>query len=61
PPDEATAVLGRAERFVRTVGQVGAHFQRRLLHADLRHAAGYAVRLEGITTTPDDPLPRSTR
>lgn len=61
PPDEATAVLGRAERFVRTVGQVGAHFQRRLLHADLRHADGYAVRLEGITTTPDATLPRRTR
>ena len=59
PPDEAQSVLARAERFVRTIGQVGAHFERRLLYADLRHADGYAVRLEGITTPPDAP-PRPT-
>lgn len=55
---EAAELLARAERFVRTVGQVGAHYQRRLLYADLRHADGYAVRLEGITTTPDAPSPK---
>jgi len=51
PPDEAAAPLARAERFARTVAEVAAHYQRRLLHADLRHPDGYAVRFEGITTT----------
>jgi cell division protein FtsQ len=53
PADETAEVLARAQRFVRTVGQVTTHYQRRLLHADLRHPDGYAVRLEGITTTMD--------
>lgn len=57
-PDEAAEVRARAERFVRTVDQVARHYQRRLLHADLRHADGYAVRLEGITTTTTPPTPR---
>jgi cell division protein FtsQ len=51
PPDETAALLARAERFARTVAEVARHYQRRLLHADLRHPDGYAVRLEGITTT----------
>lgn len=41
----------RAERFLRSVGQVTERFQRELEYADLRHADGYAVRLRGITTT----------
>jgi len=41
----------RAERFLRSIGQVTERFQRDLEYADLRHADGYAVRLRGITTT----------
>jgi cell division protein FtsQ len=44
-------VLARSERFVRTVTQVTGHFQRPLVYADLRHVDGYAVRLQGISTT----------
>ncbi len=51
PPDEAAVLLARSERFARTVAEVARHYQRRLLHADLRHPDGYAVRFEGITTT----------
>ena len=40
----------RCERFVRTLTQATQPFGRRLLHADLRHAEGYALRLAGITT-----------
>jgi cell division protein FtsQ len=47
-PDE----LGlRAERFVRSLPQVGARFvQQPLEYADLRHTDGYAVRLRGVST-----------
>lgn len=41
----------RAERFVRTLTQVTSRFRAPLLHADLRHPGGYAVRLRGVTTT----------
>ncbi|HEX7382773.1 MAG TPA: cell division protein FtsQ/DivIB [Burkholderiaceae bacterium] len=41
----------RAERFVRTVGQVTSRYDRRLEYADLRHVDGYALRLEGVSTT----------
>lgn len=44
-------VLARTERFVRSLPQVTAQYQRPLLHADLRHRDGYAVRLRGISTT----------
>lgn len=43
-------VLARSERFARTLAQATEPFGRRLLHADLRHAEGYALRLAGITT-----------
>ena len=56
----ADDVVARAERFVHSVGQVTGHYQRRLVRADLRHADGYAVRLEGITTTPGDAPARRT-
>ena len=49
---EPDAVAARAARFVRTVPQVTATYQRPLLAADLRHADGYAVRLKGVTTAP---------
>ncbi|HSW27829.1 MAG TPA: cell division protein FtsQ/DivIB [Burkholderiaceae bacterium] len=48
---EPQAVAARAERFVRTLPQVSASYQRPLLAADLRHADGYAVRLKGVTTS----------
>ncbi len=44
-------VLARTERFVRTVGAVTGRYRQPLLHADLRHTDGYAVRLRGVTTT----------
>jgi len=48
---EPDALAERAARFVRTVPQVTASYQRPLLAADLRHPDGYAVRLKGVTTT----------
>lgn len=45
-------LMARSERFVRTYTQVAAKWQRPLLYADLRHADGYAVRLQGVSTTP---------
>ena len=44
-------VLARCERFVATLSEVTARYQRPLEFADLRHRDGYAVRLKGITTT----------
>jgi len=43
-------VTERTERFLRTVGTLTARYRQPLLHADLRHADGYAVRLRGVTT-----------
>lgn len=48
---EPDVVAARAARFVRTLPQVTATYQRALLSADLRHLDGYAVRLKGVTTT----------
>ncbi len=44
-------VIERTQRFVGTLSQVLARYQRPLEYADLRHNDGYAVRLKGITTT----------
>ena len=44
-------VLARCERFVSTVGQLTARYQRPVQSADLRHRDGYAVRLRGVSTT----------
>ncbi len=46
-------VTERTARFARTLTQVTDRWQRPLEHADLRHAGGYAVRLQGVSTTPD--------
>ena len=46
-------VLARAARFVATVDQVTSRYHRPLEYADLRHSDGYAVRLKGVSTTPD--------
>jgi cell division protein FtsQ len=53
-------VAERAERFVGTLAQVLARYQRPLEYADLRHRDGYAVRLKGISTTLELP-PKSTK
>ena len=42
-------VVERATRFVRTVPQVERRFHAPLESADLRHAEGYAVKLQGMT------------
>ena len=42
-------VLARARRFVETITQVTGHFKAPVLHADLRHPDGYAVRLRNVT------------
>lgn len=46
-------VLARFEQFVRTITQVTGRYQAPLLSADLRHTDGYAVRLAGVSTTPN--------
>jgi cell division protein FtsQ len=56
----APELLARAERFLATVTQVTARYQRRpeqLASADLRHTDGYAIRLDGVTTL-DVPQPK---
>jgi cell division protein FtsQ len=45
-------VVARTERFARTFAAANAKWRAPLLHADLRHANGYAMRLRGVTTTP---------
>jgi cell division protein FtsQ len=45
-------LMARSERFVRTYTQVAAKWRQPLLYADLRHADGYAVRLQGVSTSP---------
>jgi cell division protein FtsQ len=43
-------IVARTDRFVRTLGQVTGKYRKPLLSADLRHADGYALRLEGVST-----------
>ena len=43
-------VLARTRVFTGTVTQLTARYQRALEYADLRHAGGYALRLQGIGT-----------
>jgi cell division protein FtsQ len=43
-------VAERTERFLRTVGQMTARYRQPFMHADLRHADGYALRLRGVGT-----------
>ncbi len=51
-------VIARAQRFVATMPRVEAQYQRRLESADLRHAEGFAVRLQGVTTSVPAPPAR---
>lgn len=43
-------VVARTQRFVQTMPRVAAQYQRPLEGADLRHADGFAVRMQGVTT-----------
>lgn len=43
-------IVARSERFVRTLSQVTGRYRKPLLTADLRHADGYALKLDGVTT-----------
>jgi cell division protein FtsQ len=56
------AVLERTTRFVQSMAEVTQRFPRPLLHADLRHRDGYALRLAGLTTDapPGGSTPRSS-
>lgn len=45
-------VVARTERFVRTFAAANARWRAPLLHADLRHPSGYALRLRGVTPMP---------
>jgi len=50
-------LVARAERFLTTVTQVTARFQRlpeQLASVDLRHTDGFAIRLNGVTTRHGD-------
>jgi len=51
-------VLARARRFVDTITQVTGHFKAPVLHADLRHPDGYAVRLRNVTIASPAAAPR---
>ena len=49
----APELVARAQRFLATVTQVTARYQRhpdQLASVDLRHADGYAIRLNGVST-----------
>jgi cell division protein FtsQ len=45
-------VIARTQRFIATVSQVPQPYRRPIEYADLRHRDGYALRLQGVTTTP---------
>jgi cell division protein FtsQ len=51
-------VLARVRRFVDTITQVTGHFKAPVLHADLRHPDGYAVRLRNVTIASPAPAQR---
>lgn len=44
-------LMARCQRFIATLTQVLARYQRPLEYADLRHQDGYAVRLKGVSTS----------
>ena len=53
----STEVVERLQRFLRTVTQVTARYQRKpeqLASVDLRHHDGYAIRLNGVETMAGD-------
>jgi cell division protein FtsQ len=50
-------VVARTERFVRTFAAANARWRAPLLHADLRHPSGYALRLRGVSPIPSAAAP----
>jgi cell division protein FtsQ len=50
-------ILARFGQFTRSITQITSLNHAPLLSADLRHAEGYAVRLNGISTTPSQVKP----
>ncbi|MEJ6006491.1 cell division protein FtsQ/DivIB [Paucibacter sp. AS339] len=50
-------ILARYGQFVRSITQITSLNKAPLLSADLRHAEGFAVRLSGISTTPNPVKP----
>lgn len=52
-------LVARTAAFARTLPQLGARWGRPLASADLRHAGGYALRLQGVTTAADAQAPRA--
>ena len=51
-------LIARTRAFLLTLPELRARYQQHpLVSADLRHNDGYAVRLKGITTTPEAPAP----
>jgi len=56
---DTAELVARAQRFLKTVTQVTARYKRRpaqLATVDLRHADGYAIRLEGVSTLGADEM-----
>ncbi len=52
-------LMARTERFLKTVTQVTARYQRspdQLASVDLRHTDGYAIRLNGVATLGEDEI-----
>lgn len=50
---DGAVIVGRMEFLVRTLTQVASRYQRsaaNLVSADMRHAGGYALRLQGVTS-----------
>lgn len=47
-----TEVLARFGQFAASITQISSRYQTAVLSADLRHHDGYAVRLQGISTSP---------
>lgn len=55
---QATELVARLQAFLRTLPQITSRYgrtPRSLAAADLRHKDGYALRLQGVTTTEGDP------
>jgi cell division protein FtsQ len=50
-------IVARTERFVRTFAAANARWRAPLLHADLRHPSGYALRLRGVSPIPSAAAP----
>ncbi|OWQ93748.1 hypothetical protein CDN99_04685 [Roseateles aquatilis] len=48
-------VLARYGQFIASIPQITTRYQTSLVSADLRHEAGYAVRLAGVTTVSNAP------